>query len=118
MRRKRSSDVAESKNPTANAVVAGERGDERLARHLARRVKRDRQDRAVIFRRWHHLRLAVNRAAAGEEQLFRAGEAHRLEHVVRDEGAALEIEIGVFRTETDVAIGGEMPHEIRTNVAK
>src|SRR5205823_3118728 len=80
---------------------------------FARGVQRDRKNRSVVFRSRHHFRLAVDRAAARENQLLRSREAHRFEEVVGDKRAALEIEVGVLRPEADVAVGRQMPDQIR-----
>ena len=71
--RKSTGDVAEAEDPAADAVVRGERGDQCLACDLTRRVQRDRKQRPVILGRRQHRRLAVDRAAAGEEQLSLEG---------------------------------------------
>src|SRR5204863_2162715 len=51
-------------------------------------------------------------------QLLDAGEAHRLEQVVGDDGAALEIEVGVGGAEADVAVRGEVPDAIGLDLLK
>ena len=118
VRRITADDVAEAEDPTAHLVAGSEGGDQRFAGDLAGRVKRDREERAVVFGSGQHRRLAINRAAAGEDELLRAGDAHGLEEVVRDERPALEIEVGVARAETDVAVGGKMPDQLGTNPLK
>jgi tetratricopeptide (TPR) repeat protein len=118
VRRKAADDVAEAEDPATDAVARRERGDQRLAGDLARRVQRDRKERPVLLGRRQHGRLAVNRAAAGEDELARLRQAHGLEQVVRYERAAFEIEVGVLGAEADVAVRREVPDAVGSNFLK
>src|SRR5882724_6411912 len=113
VRRKAAYDVAEAKDPALHLVTGGERGDERLAGDLTGGVKRNREERSVILRRGQNGGLAIDRAAAGENELLRPRHAHGFKQVVGDDRAAFEVEVGVARAEADVAVGGEMPDQLR-----
>src|SRR5204863_2120622 len=69
-------DVSEAIDQASKIAVVRKRGDERLACGLGRRIQRDGQNRAVILRRRHDRRLAIDRAAAGDDDLPHFGAAH------------------------------------------
>ena len=104
----RAHDVAEAERAGAQIEHRAVGCDQRFAGEFAGAVGGDGNQRPEIFLSFVVLQIAIDAAAGGVEQIRRAGAAHGLDNLLRQQSAFAKIDVGLHGGARDVGIGSQM----------
>src|SRR5215472_13258437 len=104
--------VAEPEAASCQVEHVAVGADKGLACQLARTVRGDWQEGPVVLRNLQFAEIAVDAAAGGVQKASCAGHAHRLNHVVGQECALVEIDGRFHCCSGDVGVRRKVDHDV------
>ena len=106
-------DVPEAEDTRAEVEHEAVRRDERLARQLAGPVGRDGDERPVVLARLDLAQVPVHATARGVQHPGHARAPRRLDHVMREQRALIEVDRRIGRGAGDVGVRRQVDHGVR-----